>query len=50
MIAKNWHDDAHVGCEGKKPSSLSEFIEAKDTLLEYNEKLISNCGFFEKIE
>jgi hypothetical protein len=32
IITKNWLDDVHVGCEGRKLSSFSEFIEAKDTL------------------
>jgi hypothetical protein len=39
-----------MGCEGSKLSSFSEFIEVEDTLLEDNEKLISDCGFFEENE
>jgi hypothetical protein len=39
-----------VGCEGRILSSFSEFIKAEDTLLENNEKLISDCGFFEENE
>jgi hypothetical protein len=35
-----------VGCEGRrKVSSLSDFIEVEDVLLEDNEKLISDVGF-----
>jgi hypothetical protein len=46
MIARNWPDDACVGCEGRwKVSSLSDFIEVEDVLLEDNEKLISDVGF-----
>ncbi len=48
VIPKNWLDDAHVGCEGRKLSSFSEFIEDEDTLLEDYEKLIFDCGFFRR--
>jgi hypothetical protein len=37
-----------VGCEGRKLSSFSEFIEDEDTLLEDYEKLIFDCGFFRR--
>jgi hypothetical protein len=49
MIAKNWPNDACVGCEGRNPSFLSEFIEVENILLEYNEKLIFDCGFLKKM-
>jgi hypothetical protein len=39
-----------VDCEGRKHSSLNEFVEVENTLLEYNKKLISYCGFFEENE
>jgi hypothetical protein len=39
-----------VGCEGNKLSFFNEFIEAKDTLLEDNKKLIFDCGFLEENE
>jgi hypothetical protein len=50
MITKNWPNDALVGCEGRKLSSFNEFIEVEETLLEDNEKLIFDCGFFEENE
>jgi hypothetical protein len=40
MITKNWLDNVHVGCEGKKLSSFSKFIEVEETLVEDNKKLI----------
>jgi hypothetical protein len=47
MITQNWPADAHVGCEGRrKVSSLSDFIEVEDVLLEDNKKLIFDFGFF----
>jgi hypothetical protein len=46
MIGKNWPDDVLVGCEGRKFLSFIEFIKFQDTLLEYNEKLIFDGGFF----
>jgi hypothetical protein len=46
MLVKNWPDDALVGYEGRKLSSFNEFIKVQNTLLEDNEKLIFDCGFF----
>jgi hypothetical protein len=50
MIAKNWLDDALVGCEGRKLSSFNEFIMVQNTLLEDNEKSIFDYGFLKEDE
>jgi hypothetical protein len=46
MINKNWPTNAHFGYEGWKHFSFNEFIDVEDALVEDNEKLIFNCGFF----
>jgi hypothetical protein len=50
MIAKNWLNDALLGCEGRNHSSFNEFIKVQNTLLEDNGKLIFDCGFFQEYE
>jgi hypothetical protein len=44
ILDSDWVDSL-IGPSGKV-SSLSDFIEVEDVLLEDNEKLISDCRFF----
>jgi hypothetical protein len=43
---QNWPANAHFGCKRRKDFSFNEFMDIEDALVEDNEKLISNFGFF----
>ncbi len=46
-MIKNWHDDAHVGCDGdSNPMNMTNFLTSKSNIIEENNKVIEERSFF----
>jgi hypothetical protein len=46
LVIKNWPSDAYVGCDGGKVKNLHDYLQARQIMIEKDNKMIEKNGLF----